>query len=291
MATFRSKLTMCVAPVNPVLHTENLFDVSYKEPADSPISEFLKRLHLINRLAPKPTDFDHLQGQLVLLGVIAAVESYFRTLFRRLIAIDPVCQENTHECNVSFGAAIHLSKEMLPEAILEGITFISRRAIVEDALRDLVAIKGNLPPDLELAIKDYVRICQLRHCAVHRFGKLGVRNAIWLGLSNHKKILEKPLKITYSALQDAIAISTGLVKTVNNFLFNEVLSRIPQASWTGVYAQDKKLFMAYYGLFADKVSTVKSAAPSTIYRELQKQQTSFARGIPFAAVSVFRTVG
>jgi hypothetical protein len=228
-------------------------------------------LQAINKLAPQPFNFDPFQGQLVLLGVIAAVESYFRTLFRRLIACDVICQESVHT---------HLPREMLPEAILERITFISLDSIT-DAIKDLLAVKGALPPDLKSAIKDYVRVCQLRHCAVHRFGKLGVSNAISLGLSEHKTLLEKPLKLDYIALQNTIAISTGLVKTLNNFLFNEMLSRLPGASWTNQYSRDKPLFMTYYKLFSDKVSTNRSAQPNQIYKQFLKQRVMFAAGNPF----------
>lgn len=269
---FKSNLKISAAPANPNLRTENLFDDAYTESKDSPISEFMKRLQQINKLAPQPTNFDHLQGQLVLLGVVAAVESYFRTLLRHLISEDSLCQELAHDRNVSFGAAIHLSKEMLPEAILEGTTFISRKAILEDVLRDLIGIKGNVPADLDVAVNDYVRVCHLRHCAVHRFGKLGARNAISLGMSNHSKILEKPLKLTYGALQDAIAIATGLVRTINNFLFNESISRLPNSIWSEKYKEDKALFHKYYDIFADTVSTFKSPEPKNLYMEFMKQR-------------------
>jgi hypothetical protein len=169
---------------------------------------------------------------------------------------------------------------MMPEAILERITFISESSIT-DALRGLLAVKGQLPPDLTLAIKDYVRICQLRHCAVHRFGKLGVSNAISLGLAEHNALLEKPLKLDYTALQNAIGISTGFVKTINNFLFNEILSRVPSQNWTGTYARDRSLFMKYYALFADKVSVIKTAQPNILYKQLKKQHAMFAAGVEY----------
>lgn len=280
-AIFRSKLSVCVAPVSPVLQTHLLFNAAYRESTESAIDEFLTRLQSINRLSPRPNDFDALQGQLVLLGVIAAVESYLRTLFRRLISIDSISQESVHRRDVSFGAAIHLSKEMLPEAILERISFISRSSI-EETLRELLAIKGKVPSELDLAIEHYVRVCQLRHCAVHRFGKLGVSNAIFLGLSDHKELLEKPLQLNYAALQNAIAISTGLVKTINNFLFNEVLSRISPSSWTGQYRRDRRLFLTYYALFADTVSSVGATAEARqLYDEFMVQRTKFAARLPF----------
>jgi len=187
---FRSKLTISNSPANPVLHTQHMFDPHYREPVCSPIDEFLLRLQLINKLAPQPNSFDTYQGQLVLLGVVAAVESYLRTLFRHLIDYDTDCHAKVQRENVSYGAAVHLRKELLPEAILERVSFISKPNIT-DALKDLLAVKGVLPPELEVAIDDYVRVCHLRHCAVHRFGKLGISNAISLGIADHKSLLEK----------------------------------------------------------------------------------------------------
>lgn len=278
MATnFKTVLKLSVAPANPALATDALFDKTQKDSRQSPLDEFLGRLHAINRLAPSPTSFDYFQSQLVLLGVVAAVESYFRTLFRKLISIDPVCQSKVHDRDVSFGAALYLSKELLPEAILERFVFASRKAITE-GLRDLMGVSGNFPPDLLTAIDDYIKVCHLRHCAVHRFGKLGARNAIELGLQQHKELLEKPLKIDYVALQNAIAIATGLVKTVNNFMFNEVLSRVPETEWTGVYSTDRSKFLAYYNVFRDSVSAHRSPAPSATYKEFRRQYAAWKTG-------------
>lgn len=271
---FRSKLTISYSASNPVLNTQQMFDHSYRESADSPIDEFLLRLQSINKLAPPPTNFDTYQGQLVMLGIIAAVESYFRAIFWRLIAYDVICQKKVERVDVSYGAAAHLTKELLPEAILERISFISRANIIE-AIKDLLAVKGEIPPELEVVIGDYVRVCQLRHCAVHRFGKLGVNNAISLGLSEHRNLIEKPLKFDYAALQNIIAISTGLVKTINNYLFNEMLARIPGNQWTGQYIKDKDFFGTYYKIFADKISFNRSAAPKKLYVQFMKQRKDF----------------
>ena len=118
MNAFRSKLAVCTTPVNPNFTTVDLFDTTHVEPKQSPIDQYTHRLYAINTLAPKPTAYDALQAQLVLLGVVAAVESYFRTLLRRLIAMDPICGKINESQAVAYGAAMYLSKDMLPEAIL-----------------------------------------------------------------------------------------------------------------------------------------------------------------------------
>jgi hypothetical protein len=271
---------MCVAGVNPSLDTHSLFDSSYREPKISAIDEFSIRVRALNVLAPRPDQFDASQGQLVLLGVIAAVESYLRTLFRRLIYFDPGCQDAVQKRDVTYGAAIHLEPELLPEALLERISFISKENI-EKAIKELLGIPGGLPPDVVTATEDYVRICQLRHCAVHRFGKLGASNAISLGLSLHGALMEKPLRLDYSALQSAIAICSGFVKSLNNFLFNAILSRVPDGTWSGSYHDDRPKFIAYYALFADKQSATKSPPPKTVYSLFLKQRASFRANKPF----------
>jgi hypothetical protein len=272
---FHCRLVISVTPANPLLATHTLFDISYREPKHSPIDEFHTRLFALNKLAPKPQAFDVYQGQLILLGVVAAVESYLRTLFRRVIAIDEISRESVHGQNVSYGAAMHLSKQLLPEAILERIAFVSKKSI-GDAVRELLGVKGELPSDLETVIDDYARICQLRHCAVHRFGKLGASNAIALGLGDHKSLMEKPLTLDYTALQNIVLIATGLVKTINNFLFNELLSRIDESMWSGRYASDKALFRVYYDMFAERISVNRTAQPKVVYMELQRQRRAWA---------------
>ncbi len=271
---FRSSLVCSSAPANPALETDKLFDRAYRESSDSPIDEFTSRVQLINTHCPHPDSFDHLQGQLILLGVVAAVESYIRTLFRRLIYFDPMSQEQVQHKDVSFGAAIHLPAELLPEAILERISFVSKVRISE-AIRDLIGVKGAIPPELDLALEDYERVCQLRNCAVHRFGKLGSNNAIKLGLAQHSELLEKPLKLDYAALQSSIAIATGLVKTMNNFLFNVVVSRLPNNSWSGNYNRDKNLFRPYYDLFADRASYSKTPNVYIMYNSFMKQRSEY----------------
>ncbi len=268
---FKSKLDISPSSSGPALSTHLLFDSGHVEPNRSAIDQFLERLHSINRLSPQPLQFDALQGQLVLLGVIAAVESYLRTLFRKIICVDALSKECAYKRDISYAAAIHMDRDMLPEAILERISFISQQSIV-DAIRDILGIKGAVPNVVESSIKDYVRICHLRHCAVHRFGRLGASNAVALGIDDHKELLEKPLALSYTSLQTSILICTNLVKTINNHLFNELLSRIPQGEWTGYFSSDKKLFKLYYDLFADSISSQGSSPPLKHMYDLFVQQ-------------------
>lgn len=277
-APFKAQLVTCSVSTAPRLSTHLLFDNNHLEPKTSPIDQFLERLHSINRLSPNPANFDPLQGQLVLLGVIAAVESYLRTLLRKVIAVDELSQEASYKRDISFGAAVHLHRDMMPEAIMERVSFISKDSIT-GTIKDCLGIKGHSPSSLESSIDDYVKICHLRHCAVHRFGRLGASNALALGIQDHRELLEKPLLLDYLSLQTAISISTNLVKTINNFLFNEIISRLPDHSWQGSYTKDRKKFLLYYGIFADSISSVGPTADAkSLYAEFQLQRRSYLAG-------------
>lgn len=277
-APFKAHLVTCSVSTAPRLSTHLLFDNNHLEPKTSPIDQFLERLHSINRLSPNPANFDPLQGQLVLLGVIAAVESYLRTLLRKVIAVDELSQEASYKRDISFGAAVHLHRDMMPEAIMERVSFISKDSIT-GTIKDCLGIKGHSPSSLEASIDDYVKICHLRHCAVHRFGRLGASNALALGIQDHRELLEKPLLLDYLSLQTAISISTNLVKTINNFLFNEIISRLPDHSWQGSYTKDRKKFLLYYGIFADSISSVGPTADAkSLYAEFQLQRRSYLAG-------------
>lgn len=72
-------------------------------------------------IAPKPNGFDPLLAQLIVLGVVGAVESYLRRLFRQIISIDQEAQNAVYERVIPYGAAVRLPIELLPEALFEGI--------------------------------------------------------------------------------------------------------------------------------------------------------------------------
>jgi hypothetical protein len=251
---FQVKLIISSARYVDPIKTDILFDCTYSEPNCSSIDEFLKRLYEVNKLVPSPSDFNPLQAQLVLLGAVAAVESYFRSVFRKCIISDAYTSNCVVNKEISFGAALHVPKHMLPEAIMERFTFVSKKT-VNDALRDIIGFKGNFPPDFEYALDQYVKVCHLRHCSVHRFGKLGTNNAIALGLGDHHKNIEKPLRLNYESIQRSIAVIINFAITVNNLIFNLLIYRLPPESWSGVYKNDKKLFKKYFDIFEDTVTS------------------------------------
>lgn len=219
---------------------------------------------------PLPHEVDAQLNNLVLLGFISAVESYLRSLTTRLVWIDPHVEKKVEDMKLSYGAARHhRSIELLAEAFLEDMTFISKEKI-ESLFRQILGLE-KIPERVQLMLREYERICQLRHCIVHRFGKLGTKNAINLGLKEHRELLEKPIQITAAQLQDMALSLFMTVKTINNFVYDGVLKRQAKLSteWTWDYAIDAARFRTYYEVFSTKLDAEPSEKPELAYVAFQ----------------------
>ncbi|MCK5718738.1 MAG: hypothetical protein KAH84_02175 [Thiomargarita sp.] len=255
--------------------THDLFDKDYVEPNSSAIDTFLEKTEGLRNLLNKnlikensgepkiPKYF----ANLMILAYISAVESYFRKIIRKVILIDKVAQKASENQILTYGAAIIHSPDMLPEALLENCSFASKKNII-DAIRTFIGIKGNMPNDVNDILEHFSKVCQLRHCIVHRFGHLGSKNMIELGLSKHKDYLEKPLQLDFNKLNEIFLVCNSTVKVINNFLFQTIITRTVterNINWCWNFDDDKEEFTKYYETFASKIeppnnnATVKEA--------------------------------
>lgn len=244
--------------------TKAMFKAAPGTGEPSPIDAFVANTNAINKLyvhhldpggPPLPREL----GTLVLLGYMSAVESYFRTVLRRTIMIDTRAKKSVETMQVSYAAAIHHKPELLPEALLEGQSFAGRKGSI-DFVKSALDLSGNLPATVEAALGPFLTVCELRHCCVHRFGKLGSQNAIKLGLDDHSSLIEQPFEPTVDHLQEVADVLRTFVKTINNWLWGELLQRSVRKGakdfgaidWTWSWAQDAPVFSEYYALFASQ---------------------------------------
>lgn len=269
---YRSITTVqAIAPLN----TASLFNSAPSLIEPSPIDQFIANTNAINVIyLPSSAASNAELGTLVLLGYMSAVESYFRAVIRGLINVDARSRLLAEPHRLSFGAALHHKPNLLPEAILEEISFAGGRN-VETTLREVVGIKGQLPNEVQVVLAEYSKICEIRHCCVHRFGKLGANNAIRLGLDSHKQSLEMPFSPTKENLEDISDLLRTFVKTINNFLFQSVLDRSSSINnyddrqfgeiWHWNYNKDRRKFGGYYGLFASASDNPPSPNVKDVY--------------------------
>jgi len=270
--------------INP-LNTDMMFDQAFSEVEQAPIDTYFQKttslIILIN-----PTAFSSLMANLVVLGYISVFESYMREIIRKTVLIDSFSRNLCESMNLSYGAAISHEPKLLPEAILEDISFAGKENI-KSSIIQFTGIKGHLPNSFSLALDEFDKVCQVRHCLVHRFGKLGTKNAIKLGLNNHKACIEKPLKLDYLSLQEIQHTCNVVVKEINNYLFNGLMKRlivdvnqndkkITNTVWKWNFNSDRSLFSKYYKTF---VSTFERTTVHSNIKEAYNIYRDFYRSI------------
>ena len=247
----------------------SFFDESYSEPAKPPIDIFHeKKTSNIKLLGANLYSTDTAQffslatslnsewyqlANLVILGLVSSVETYFRSVIRKLLIVDEHSKRHSYASTVTYGAALHHHKTLLPEALLENASFTSSANIVKSLNTFLDINLGGYSkiPSLNSAFIDYDIVCHLRHCVVHRSGHLGSNNALSLGLDEYCKFLEKPISIDFLGIQEIAVVCDTLVKEINDKLFIDIISRtVNKFDWSGDLRKDKILFKPYFDLFS-----------------------------------------
>jgi hypothetical protein len=261
----------------PPFDTANCFDITYNESHHSPIDTCFEKIADLNLIFVRFSSIPGIgqpvintQNNLLLLGYISAVESYIREIIRKLIILDKASRISSEEQQLNYGAAINYNLKMLPEALLERSSFASKSNII-DSFKIYLGLKGHTPPELIETLDEFEKICHLRHCVVHRFGKLGSSNAIKFGLDNHSQYLEKPLMLDAARLFGINQVCENTVLVINDYLFKRILARTiePQFSfWQWDFRKDKKEFTKYYNLFQSAKKPVAVPSISIAYREL-----------------------
>lgn len=245
------------------LETKESFDTEYRDPGLSAIDHFCEKQRELARLLPP--DPSPILTSLVLLGIVSAVESYCREVIRRVILVDSVSRKKCEGKQLSFGAARVLGTELLPEALLEGVS-IAGSSNIKETFRTFLDVDLNKSTRLKSAIEHFSVVVELRHCAVHRFGKLGTKNAIALGLDLHLSCIEKPLLLSYAGMQTVLEISFSLVCELNNYLYAKILER-SNDNWSWDYRRDKKRFGQVFCLFyCSKEPPERALSPFEAYK-------------------------
>lgn len=266
-----SAITTIGAPGKPCADTVGLFNQAYVENSVSAIDAFIENCKEINKLWAADDSISPEFGRLLLLGYVSAVESFFRTVLRSIINTDAKAQADAHSLVVPFGAVLYHDKKIVAEALLEGYSFAGEKD-VKNALSKFLDV-SNVSEGIKTMLTEYEKVCQLRHCCVHRFGKLGTQNGIVLGLVQHSKALEKPLSLDKQNLEAIASWLMSFAKAMNNYMFRTLIERSVsdknpyRLDWSWSYAKDRPKFERLYKLF----ETSKDAIPSPPSEELYER--------------------
>ena len=263
---------------------QNAIDQTFIEANDSPIDSFVSNALEMNRLfAFFNPSTSQVLGNLIILGYVSAIESYFRALFRKLILIDEISKASCEKQKVSYGAVLSNDMNMLPEALFEDISFAGKKNIITsiNTFLGLNLQESSMPSDLQETLTQFNEICELRHCIIHRFGKFGSRNAITLGLTKYLNHVEKPIKCDFNTLQQLITVCHNTVRITNNLLYEKIMNRLIldgnnkklNTIWQWDYNLDKVIFTKYYNAFYSKKNP--PAQSLTVYKMYNKYKSHY----------------
>jgi len=262
------------------LDTTTYFNYSGSSETANPIDSFIDSVIRINALCKDSKNIESELTHLMLLGFVSAVESYIRSVIRELINTDIASYAASQDKQISYAAATHHSHDLMADALVEHVSFASSTNISEAFINYLGFKKGPTKRAISYFCSDFEKICQLRHCIVHRFGRLGTQNALKLGFNEHSKYLEQSITMTYAELQQNSNLCDNLVRALNNFCFNMVVNRTYHENWinwTGDLRKDKKLFRQYYSIFASVNNKPASPSIRDVYKDFKKSVLSQAR--------------
>jgi hypothetical protein len=256
----------------------------------SPIDKFIANTNAINKIlvgAASGGDPTPELCSVVLLGYLSAVETYFRTLLSRLVHVDPISMRHMGQKPLLFSVAMSRPRDTLAEALYED-SFASVKEL-KSSLGEIGMSVNKLPEEIESALREYGKICHLRHCCVHRFGYLGTKNAADLGMAAHQHLIGGIFAASTDELTDIADALQQFVKTCNNHLFRFVIDRTiddqhkPDPAcewkWSWSYSKDWRHFARFYNLFALKNGTPSSPPVREVYDHFKASNAKKVAGM------------
>lgn len=159
---------------------------------------------------------------LLFVGLISSTENYFRDILGFILSICPVSQAHAADEKVQLGSLLWAEDKLQNRSAFEFLAF-SNAENLRKAISKFVnhTIKQN--SDLDLMLKEYDNLCELRHAVVHSAHIVAGKNAIKLGL--RRSSLPLKVRICYNHLQDTGMVCTALVQAANNELFEAMIAR------------------------------------------------------------------
>jgi len=263
----------------------SLFDTSHREDEHSAIDSFILKNRELNKLIIDPTGKLGVINQmildgvisedngrkviaelsapnpnpkflnLILLGYVSSVEAYLRKIIRDIVNLDRFAKQACSKESIEFGTTYWQEPHMLPEALIEKVSFIRSATIINECSKLLgISSQKVNTSSLKKSYHDFDNICQLRHSIVHRFGHIGVKNLMALGMhtETYKNCIEKPITLDFTSIQKVSKTTVNLVQELNNALWKSIMERIRDADpeiFTWDLRIDKKLFKKYLMVF------------------------------------------
>ncbi len=184
---------------------------------------------------------DEMSG-LLFVGLISSTEDYFRNVLGFILSTCPNARAHAADEKVQLGSLLWSGDQLQNRSAFEFLAF-SSAANIRKAVENFACHQVRQGGAFDGMLKEYDKLCELRHAVVHSGHLVAGKNALKLALRHSGK----PLKVSlnYAALQATGTVCTALVQAANTELFEALVGRWAKdwrrlGSWDT--AQETRLF-------------------------------------------------
>lgn len=191
---------------------------------------------------------DELIVRLCLLGMTSITEEFFRRLLSGLTSICPKARAIAIKESVSVGASLYYSKTEIGYAIFEHISFSDIDTIMKWT-RKLCEVEIPITSSLADALREFGKVCALRHAAIHSNGRLGANNIAEIGVISQQPVA---VALGLDSFQSISEICLNTVRAYNRFIWDKTITRwIRDKTLTGNFQEDFNTFSDLVALFCE----------------------------------------
>lgn len=233
----------------------------------SPIDDYYTYVEQLLRLGdPATLATNDTLGRLLLLGLVSGVEVYFRAILAETIRVCPVSRAQAADQQIPFGAIDYYGIDAVEWGLFDASSLAGRDAI-RSRTGKLLGITISQGDSLDGALREFDKVCHLRHAAVHARGGLGRGNASALGLEVEEGRMA--LTLGFPTLHQAGLACHSTVRAYNRFIYRKTVERwLGRARFSGSWPEDRAVFKPLHDLFYSRVDRKGPPNAFQAYRSL-----------------------
>ena len=259
------KNSVCITGPTPSVGDINIFVKSTMPTTDNAIDTFYKSTLEILTLQPSFfTSYGPGVTSSIFISLISATENYFRDILGFSLSICVISQAHAADEKVQLGSLLWAGNHLHNRSAFEFMAFSSADNITK-TLNKFVDFSVPRESSWGKMLKEYDKLCELRHAIVHSGNIVAGKNAIKLSLS--KSIGTAYVNVDYTTLQSAGAVCTRLVQAANNDLFELMVSRWAE-TWRAHASWDASTERALFDTVKTYFTSERDRAMNTIVNKM-----------------------